>query len=690
VFADCVTLAAGSVEQLRGLAIADAYARFLRAQGCSVLFSLGFDVFGASVEQRARAAGTQPREWVGGACERLRAQLEALGVSCDWDRVCISSDAGYCARTQRLFLELLEHDLVYRRERRWLMRIDRYVAASERALETLAGWDAEAIASQRSVLERVEGVEIDAGTFTGGPLTVFTPHADAIAQARFVAVSPQHPDVEGWVSEPEIARRVAAMRSATSREEGDSVGEIPLVVTGQLATVPGVAGIVPIVVSPLVDARFGPTAVLGIPDLDATDRAIAERLPTPAGAAWKTSNSGSATRAAVRYRITDLPVSRAAAWGAPVPLVECSACGVVPVPHVELPVLPPEELSLAGEDESAFAARADFYECVCPRCASPAHRETTTIDPRLDRMWMWMALCLPAERRAGAPAESSLQGKDTEYARWLPADLAVASIDAAESLFERRLLAVIAHELRELPPLPGREPFTRALLHQPLRLEPDAPAGEFGDVSDLDTLLERIGADAVRLTLLHGASPRRAFTWSEQPLRQSERFLRRLHAFALPRARDWTAHSAEVPRIDTSSRLRRRLARWCEVACEKVTPQLEHLELQRAAHNAILLASRIEDFEARALEYGDPDARDREAVVAALLVLASLLAPMTPHMAEELWSAAGGTAPIGQAPWPSLSRAARTAGARAADAGQSSCSASPWGAVRAANLTSGP
>lgn len=672
VFADCVAPAAGAVEQLRGLAIADAYARFLRARGRSVLFSLGFDAFGASVEHRARAAGTAPREWVGRACERWREQLEALGVSCDWDRACSSSDAGYCACTQRLFLELLEHDLVYRRERGWLMRIDRYVAAGERALETLAGWDAEAIDSQRSVLERVDGVEIVAGTFTGGSLTVFTPHADAIAQASFVAVSPQHPSVDEWASEPEIAQRLAAMRSAAPRKEGDGAGEIPMVVTGQLATVPGVAGIVPIVVSPLVDARFGPTAVLGIPDLDATDRAIAERLPAPAGAAWKTSSSGSAKRAAVRYRVNDLPVSRHAAWGAPVPLVECSACGIVPVPLVDLPVLPPDDLPLAGEDENMFAARADFYECVCPRCGGPARRETATIDPRLDRMWMWMALCLPAERRAGMTAESSLQGRDAEYERWLPADLAVASVDGAEGLFERRLLAAIAQELGELPQLPEREPFARALLHRPLRPEPDARGGELGDVRDLDALLERVGADAVRWALLHGASPRRAFTWNEQRLRQSARFLRGLHAFALPRARDWTAHSAEVPHIDASGRLRRRLARWCEVACEKVTPQLERLELQRAAHNAMLLASRIEDFEARALESGDLDARDREAVVAALLVLARLLAPMTPHMAEEIWSAAGGTTQVGQAPWPSLSRAARTAGARAAGAGQGS------------------
>jgi leucyl-tRNA synthetase len=281
-------------------------------------------------------------------------------------------------------------------------------------------------------------------------------------------------------------------------------------------------------------------------------------------------------------------------------------------------------------------------------------------------MRMWMALCLPAERREGA-STPSLQGRHAEYARWLPADLAVASTEASERLFERRLLAAIAQELGELPPLPGREPFTRALLHQPLRLQADAPGG----AGDLDALLERVGADGVRLALLHGASPRHAFTWSEQSLREGGRFVGRLHAFALPRARDWAAHSAAVPRIDTSSRQRRRLARWCEVACEKVTLQLERLELQRAAHNAMLLARRIEDFEARVLEHGDLDARDREAVVAALLVLARLLAPMTPHMAEELWSAAGGAAPLEQTPWPSLSRAARTAQARRRE-GQSS------------------
>jgi leucyl-tRNA synthetase len=656
VFADCaIAEADAGIGQLRGFTIADACARFLRMRGRAVLFSVDFDSFGPSAELEAWRSGTRPREWAQRRREQMRRQFESLGYSCDWERALIASDSECYRWTQSLFLTMLERDLIYRGETQWLMRIGRHVDESERGLESLKSWDATAIDSQRAVTDRIDGVEIRASTFGAGELTVFTPYADAVAQARFVAVSPAHPEIDLWTSDPEVAKQVAAMRGETRHPEGPAADGVPLAVTGALATVPGVAGIIPIVVSPLVDARFGPTAVLGIPELDATDRAIANRLPPPAGAAWKTSSSGSTVQPAARYRMHDVAISRPQPWGAPIPLVNCPACGVVRVPLEDLPVHLPDDLLITGEEDNPLATRADFYDCACPGCGRPARRETDTIDPRLDRMWMWMATCVPAERRSRAMIS------DPEYARWLPAEQVVSHVDAGTCMFERRMLAGIMQDLDRLPPLPSREPFSKALLHQAVWVDDATIDDQLVDGLDIDELVARVGGDTVRLTMLSAAAPGRAFRWSEQSLRRCECFLRRLYLYAEPRLRDWARPSEHTPdqaSIDTSDKLRKRLALWCVVACEKVTVQLERLEPHRAAHNVMLLLTRIQDFESRALGRGDGEieARDRAAIVAALLLLTRLLAPLTPHIAEELWSTVGDGMLVSDAGWPTLSR----------------------------------
>jgi leucyl-tRNA synthetase len=281
---------------------------------------------------------------------------------------------------------------------------------------------------------------------------------------------------------------------------------------------------------------------------------------------------------------------------------------------------------------------------------------TVAIDPRMDRMWMWMAICVPPVHRADAMMN------DPEYARWLPVEQFVSNVDAAAGLFERRLLAEILQDIGELPPLPDREPFSKALMHQGVRLDEATISEHLGDVADLDELIARVGSDTVRLAMLHAASPGRAFTWSEQPLRRCQRFLQTLYDYAEPRLREWARLSDQAPdqaSIDTSEKMRRRLAHWCAVACEKVTVQLEGLQMQRAAHNAMLLFTRIQDFESRVLEHGEIEALDREAILAASLLLVRLLAPLAPHVAEELWSAAGNTALVCDAGWPTLSRPER-------------------------------
>jgi leucyl-tRNA synthetase len=700
VFAGCpFTSGDAHMGHIRSYTIADACARFQRARGNAVLFSLGFDSFGLPAELEALRRGISPQAWVARCSGRMRGQFEALGYSCDWERTFDSSQPEHYRWTQWLFLAMLEADLVYRREAQvswcdscqtvlaalqsedgrcwrchnpvrfvrlaqWFMRISAYVQDNERGLAELPGWDKASVGAQRAVIGRVEGVELDAGTFDGPPLTVFTPHAQAIAQAAFVAVSPGHPEIDRWAAKPEVAEQLGRVREAGWRREDRDAEQIPVVRTGALASVPGVAGMLPIVISPLVDARFGPTAVLGVPACDATDASIAQRLAADAsggggarggnlgalGGAWKATRpkSDQVPRAAVRYRARDIAISRQRAWGAPIPLVHCERCGTVPVPYEDLPVRLPDDLQITGEG-NPLAVHEGFLSCSCPRCGGPARRESDTIDCHVDGMWMWMPICVPAKDRGEAMFSHS------EYQRWLPARQIVWGADAGGYMFDQRLIGKVLQDLHALPELERREPFENALMHQMIRLDGRKMSKHLGNVVDPNELVATVGADTVRLAVLSAASPGRIFNWNEQPVRAAQLFLRRLWEYAEPRVRAWAGPG--TPQIDTSEKLRRRLANWCRVALEKVTTDLERLESQRAANNTMLLLKRIEDFERLAAERrrGEPDERDREAIVAALLQLARMLEPLTPHIAEELWALAGNETLLAATPWPERS-----------------------------------
>ena len=349
----------------------------------------------------------------------------------------------------------------------------------------------------------------------------------------------------------------------------------------------------PIVVCEEVGVRFGTTAVLGIPAKDPADATLAKRLPEPAGTTWRASRTSATPRPAARWRAHDVAIS--------------------------------------SQSEA----------------------------------WSWLALCVPPGER-----DEELPGHP-EYARWLPAAQLVCCADAGEETLHERVIAKALHDAGQLPELSGREPFAGALTYGAVRLDDRAPNTRFGDVSKPDALLATVGADTLRLALLHAASPGTAFAWNDQPLRHCNNFLASLHGYAAQRLREWSppAESRAPEARDRSDAavdppearsdaacdiLRRRLARWCRMGCEKVTENLERLEMQRAAHNAMLLFTRIQDFEQRALDRrgGKLEPADREAIVAALLLLVQLLAPLTPHIAEELWSLAGHTSLVSDSPWP--------------------------------------
>jgi leucyl-tRNA synthetase len=695
------------IGHVRSYAIGDAYARFQRARGEPVLFAFGFDAFGLPAELGAIANGESPSEWVARCAEHMTGQLQRLGFSFDWERTFMSSDEVMYRWSQWLFLTLLEADLIYHgsgsvdwcdtcqttlatiqvedgtcwrchnpvrliQRPQWYLRISAYLTENDRRLGELEKWDETSLASQRFVLGRTDGVEIEARAPDGRELTVFTPHAQALLDggppARFVLMSPKHPEVERWVSEPGVAEQLEEMRLGGWERSSRGAETVALVDTG--CTV-GLAlrtpsphpppPQLPLLISPAVDERFGATAVLGIPELDRTDELIAERLSLAASTG---AQDGEVTgHPAVRYKAGDFSISRQRSWGTPIPIVYCEGCGTVPIPAEQLPVVLPLDLRPTGAG-NPLAEREDFVNTTCPRCGGPARRETDTLDCHFDALWLWIPACVPASERE-RPLEEILALADLRA--WLPSERLVAGSDSGNFMFDQRIVTKALRDIGPLAFLADGEPFAGALMHEMVIREGRKMSKHLGNVVDPNELVANVGADTVRLAVLYAASPGRAFNWNDQPVRHCQIFLKKLYGYAEGRLREWSPQLGAAAQIETSEKLRRRLAGWCRVACEKVTRNLEGLEMQRAAHNAMLLLTRIQDFEQRALERpgGELQQADREAVVAALLLLAQLLAPLTPHIAEELWSLAGNSTPVSATPWPALSEHALVRGGHA-------------------------
>ena len=687
------------IGHVRSYSIGDAYARFRRARGDAVLFAFGFDAFGLPAELGAIASGQSPTDWVNRCAEQMTGQLERLGTSFDWERSFMSSDPGMYRWSQWLFLTLLEAGLIYRGSGnvdwcdncattlasiqveqggtcwrchgpvrlilrpQWYLRISTYLEENDRRLHDLVNWDSTSLASQQYVLGRVDGVEIDLRAPDDERLIVFTPYPDALAAARFVLVSPRHPDADRWASAPAVQDELEQMRSGGWERSAREAETIPVIDTGRVLL--GHGGLsLPVLVSPVVDSRFGVTAVLGIPEHDHTDEVIARRLgidgarlrdgrgeQPDAAADGAVDGSAMSTRPAVRYRAFDFAISRQRSWGTPIPIVYCEKCGTVPVPRERLPVLLPLDITPTGAG-NPLAESPQFVQTSCPGCGGPARRETDTLDCHFDALWLWIPACVPAEAR-DETLEDIFALPDLRH--WLPSERLVAGSDSGNFVFDQRIVTKALRDIGYLSFLTDGEPFAGCLFHEMVIRDGRKMSKHLGNVVDPDELIERFGADTVRLAVLYAARPQRTLNWDDSAVLRCHRFLTQVWEFSLARAERRPAPEGD-PVKDTSEHLRRKLAKWCETAVEKVTEEMESLEMHSAVRNVMRLFDRIKDFEKRVVaRQGELSPADGDALIDALTLLAQLLGPFTPHLAEELWIAFGHGEHGAQTPWPGVS-----------------------------------
>jgi leucyl-tRNA synthetase len=688
------------IGHVRSYAIGDAYARFQRARGRPVLFAFGFDAFGLPAELGAIANGESPSEWVARCAEHMMGQLQRLGFSFDWERTFMSSDPVMYRWSQWLFQTLLQAGLIYHgtgsvdwcetcqttlatiqvengtcwrchnpvrliQRPQWYLRVSAYVQENDRRLEELEKWDETSLASQRFVLGRSDGVELDARVDDGAKLTVFTPYAEGLGVARFALISPKHPEVERWARAPGVPEQLEEMRLGGWERSSRAAETMALVDTGHTVTLPGGAEALPLAISPVVDERFGVTAVLGIPELDRTDAVIAQRLAgapdTTAGAASGATETGGASapdavpalhvsgaRPAVRYRANDFTISRQRAWGTPIPIVYCERCGTVPVPREQLPVLLPLDLKPTGAG-NPLAEREDFVRTTCPGCGGEGRRETDTLDCHFDALWLWIPACVPASERE-RPLEEILELADLRA--WLPSERLVAGSDSGNFMFDQRIATKALRDIGPLAFLAGGEPFAGALMHEMVIREGRKMSKHLGNVVDPDELVESFGADTVRLAVLWAARPQKSLNWSDSAMQYCHRFLHGLWRYAQARFAMTVVDSEEIDAAGTEF-LRRRLEKWCDTGIEKITEELAELEMHKAVRNVMRLLDRIKDFEKRVLERnGALSGSDHAALLDALALLARVLEPFAPHVAQELSLAGGRGEPGVDPPWP--------------------------------------
>ena len=575
---------------VRSYSIGDAYARFRRARGDSVLFAFGFDAFGLPAELGAIASGESPSDWVKRCSDHMTGQLDRLGFSFDWERAFLSSDA----------LEL----------------------------------------------------------------------------ARFVLMSPKHPDVESWAEDSRVHEQLEALRSGGLERSSRDAEAIALVDTGHSPRAPWGGEPLPVLISPVVDGRFGRTAVLGIPERDHADALIAERLPARAGAqaqdgatqgAGASDGSGSGPRPAVRYRADDFSISRQRAWGTPIPISYCEACGPVPVPREQLPVLLPTDIRPTGAG-NPLAQLEEFVQTTCPRCDGPARRETDTLDCHFDALWLWIPACVPPDAR-GERLEEILALADLRH--WLPCRRVVAGSDSGNFVFDQRIVTKALRDIGPLRFLSDGEPFAGCTFHEMVISQGRKMSKHLGNVVDPDELVDRFGADTVRLAVLYAANPQRALNWSESAVLRSHRFLAQVWEYcqtwaarrrALLADEDAGAERAlaeqalDGPGPDPTEHLRARLQKWSQIAVEKITEDMEGLQMHSAVRNVMRLFERIKDYEKRVIaRRGELVQADSEALIEALSLLCQLLGPLAPHVAEQLWLALGNAQDAAQTPWPGVS-----------------------------------
>jgi leucyl-tRNA synthetase len=570
----------------------------------------------------------------------------------------------------------------------WFFRITAYAEELLADLDRLEGWPERVVTMQRNWIGRSVGAEIRFDVEDGGePIAVFTTRPDTLGGATFMSLAPEHPRVaalaKGKGHEAEVAAFVERMRRQDRVRRTGEEQEKEGVFTGAYAINPLNGRRMPIWVANFVVMEYGTGAVMAVPTHDQRDFefACAYGLPmvvavapvgqptldpatiteaytgpgvlvdsgpfdgtdseTAKGAIASWLEAQGKGRATITYKLRDWGISRQRYWGAPVPIIYCDTHGAVPVPDDQLPVVLPEDVEFTGAGVSPLARLESWLRAPCPRCGRPGRRETDTMDTFVESSWYFARYVSPHYDRGMF---------DPEQARyWLPVDQYIGGVEHAilHLLYARFYTKV----MRDFGLVAIDEPFTN-LLSQGMVIKDGAKMSKSrGNVVDPDHIIDTYGADTARLFILFAAPPEKDLEWSDQGVQGCSRFIARVWRAVVETPELWRDGHSGRAEAGNGTALPRDLAdlrRKTHATIKKVTDDLEAFRFNTAIAaimelvNTVYLAREAHGIEGRA---GDVL---REALVAII----RLLAPFTPHVADELWERIGGRDTLANQAWP--------------------------------------
>ena len=567
----------------------------------------------------------------------------------------------------------------------WFFRITAYADELLADCDRLTGWPEKVLTMQRNWIGKSVGAEINFPLATGhGALTIFTTRPDTISGATFMSVAPEHPLVielsRGTGQEAAVLEFVERTGQEKQRRKPDEELEKEGIFTGGYCINPFTKEKLPVYAANFVLMEYGTGAVMAVPAHDQRDFEFAQKyeLPIkvviqPSGEALDPATmtaayeglgslvaSGSFTgmaseeakkaitvhaakegfgQARTTYRLRDWGISRQRYWGAPIPMLYCEKCGVQPVPEHDLPVTLPTDVQFDKSGKSPLHSLEGFYRTNCTQCGGPARRETDTMDTFVESSWYFARYACPDF------TDGPLDKTAADY--WLPVDQYIGGVEHAilHLLYARFFTKV----LRDLGYLSVDEPFTN-LLTQGMVIKDGAKMSKSkGNVVDPNELIDRYGADTVRLFSLFAAPPERDLDWNDQGVEGAYRFLNRIFRFVTDNlALIKNAPIAVPAELNEASRA---LHRKTHQTIRKVSSDLDAKFHFNTAISAVMeLTNTL--FAATGDEAKTPvEPAVIRAAVEAILVL---LSPMVPHLAAELWEKIGHTEALDSLPWPSF------------------------------------
>ncbi len=687
---------------VRNYTITDAYARYRRMCGDNVLHPMGWDAFGLPAENAAKDRDTNPRDWTVDCIDTMRDQMDSMGFGYDWEREVTTCEPEYYQWNQWLFNRFYEEGLVERREsevnwcddcetvladeqvegedelcwrcgehveqrelEQWFLRITEYADELLEGIDNLEGWPNSVRQMQRNWIGRQHGTEVEFEINGYGSVPIFTTRIDTIYGATFFALAPDHPISKELAEENDSIHRFVAHEADSDSDQPNGVA------TDLTAKNPITGDEIPVYVADFVLSDVGTGALMGVPGHDKRDHDFAQKMGedivpvvAPEPDDWDgevipeqpavselpftddgvlinsgeysgqvseqartrlTDQIGSAEET-VQYQLRDWGISRQRYWGTPIPVVHCETCGPELVPESELPVELPEFINTTG---NPLDAAEEWKQTTCPSCGESAVRETDTMDTFVDSSWYFLRYISPDYTEAPFDVERANQ--------WMPVDQYVGGIEHAvmHLLYSRFFTKVLADN----EGLEHREPFTNLLAQGMVQLEGEKMSKSKGNVVSPQRIVEEYGADTARLFMMQAAQPERDVDWSEEGVKSTNAFLRRLKDIV----EEFVATEPDGDDDDIASYVEAEIDATAAVA----TTEYDDLKFNQALRDAQNLVRTLRQY----ADYTDPHSQTFEH---GLSVAIRLFAPVVPHLAEDLNSELGNDEFIVDADWPTV------------------------------------